>query len=57
MELTIRFTDEHARRLEGCLQRKYLSKAKLPKLAKIAICTEAANQARQDLAKLGLEDK
>ena len=55
MKLTISFTDAHARELENYLQRKYHSKAKLPKLARIAICTEAANQAKVELAEMGVE--
>lgn len=55
MKITLSFTDEHARRLEGLLQRKYHSKASLAKLARIAICTESANQAKVDLEALGLE--
>lgn len=49
MILTIKFTDEVARRNEFYLRRRYKSKAKLQKLAKLAIFTEVANEARNDI--------
>jgi len=52
MEITIKFTDSHARRIKYTLGRKYHSKASLSKLAKLAILTEAASQAKKDLEEL-----
>ena len=49
MQITIKFTNESARRIEYFLQLRYKSKAKLEKLAKLAILTEAANEAKKDL--------
>ena len=49
MEITIKFTTESARRTEYYLRKRYKSKAKLPKLAKLAILTEAANEAKLEL--------
>lgn len=49
MQVIIKFTSESARRTEYFLQRRYKSKAKLNKLAKIAILTEAANEAKKDM--------
>ena len=49
MEITIKFTNESARRTEYFLQKRYKSKAKLAKLAKVAILTEAANEAKKEL--------
>jgi hypothetical protein len=50
MQITIKFTGESARRTEYFLQRRYKSKAKLEKLAKVAILREAANEAQKELA-------
>lgn len=50
MEIIIKFTNETARRNEYYLRRRYNSKAKLDKLAKLAILTEVANEAKKDLA-------
>ena len=49
MEITIRFTNTTARRTEYFLRRRYKSKANLVKLAKLAILTEAANEAKKDI--------
>ena len=51
MDIVIKFRDEAARRTEYLLRRRYKSKAKLGKLAKVAILREAANEAEKDLAK------
>ena len=48
MQIIIKFTDEVARHTEYYLRRRYKSKAKLEKLAKVAILTEAANEAKKD---------
>ena len=48
MQIIIKFTNGAARRTEYFLQRRYKSKAKLGKLAKVAILTEAANEAKKD---------
>ena len=45
MEIVIKFTSGTARSTEYLLQKRYKSKAKLSKLAKLAILTEAAKQA------------
>ena len=50
MEIVLRFTSETARDTEYYLRRRYKSKAKLQKLAKLAILTEAANEAKKDIA-------
>jgi len=52
MKIEIKFTDSVARQTEYLLQKKYHSKARLQVLAKIAILTEAANQAKTELVKL-----
>ena len=49
MEITLKFTSDSAKRTEYFLQRRYNSKAKLPKLAKLAIYVEAANEAQKEL--------
>lgn len=49
MEITIKFTTEAARRTEYFLQRRYKSKTKLNKLAKVAILREAAQEAQKDI--------
>ncbi len=49
MQITIKFTDETARRTEYYLRRRYKSKASLEKLAKVAIFREAANEAEKEL--------
>jgi hypothetical protein len=46
MKLIIVFRDDEARRLLYFLRNRYKSKAELLKLAKLAIRTEAANQAK-----------
>ena len=51
MKIEIRLTDADARRTEYYLRKRYKSKAKLPKLAKIAILSEAAIQAGKELEK------
>ena len=50
MELVIKFTNGAARQTEYYLRKRYKSKAKLVKLAKLAILTEAANEAEKELA-------
>ena len=50
MQIIIKFRDDSARRTEYYLRKRYNSKAKLEKLAKIAILTEAANEAKKELA-------
>lgn len=49
MEIIIKLTNEAARRTEYYLRRRYKSKAKLSKLAKVAMFTEAANEAKKEL--------
>ncbi len=49
MEIRIKFTNETAKRTEYFLRRRYKSKAKLEKLAKLAILTEAAQEASKDI--------
>ncbi len=49
MEITIKFTNEVASNTEYLLRKRYNSKAKLAKLAKVAILTEAANEAKKEL--------
>ena len=49
MKLIIKFRDSDARGIEYSLQRKYHSRAKLPALAKLAILTASAEQAKIDL--------
>lgn len=49
MEITIKLTNESARRTEYFLRRRYKSKAKLNKLAKIAILREASQEAQKDI--------
>jgi len=48
MEIVIKFTNEAARRTQYYLRRRYKSKASLAKLAKLAILTEAANEAKRE---------
>lgn len=50
MKITIKFTAEDAKRTEYFLRRRYKSKAGLAKLAKLAILTEAASEAGNDIA-------
>jgi hypothetical protein len=54
MKIEIKFTNESARRTEYYLRKRYKSKAKLAKLAKRAILTEAANEARIELSQGGI---
>jgi len=54
MEITIKFTNITARRTEYYLQRRYKSKAKLPKLIKLAALREAAEEARIELEEIKL---
>lgn len=49
MEIKLKFTNTSSRRTEYFLQRRYKSKAKLATLAKLAILTEAANEAKKEL--------
>ena len=52
MQIVIKFTNESARRTEYYLRKRYNSKANLEKLAKLAILTEAANEAEKQLKEL-----
>ncbi len=52
MEITLKFTNAHAHQIEYTLRQKYHSKAKLSKLAKLAILTEVATQAKKDLEEI-----
>jgi len=52
MRITIKFTDETARRTEYYLRRRYKSKAKLERLAKVAILREAGAEASIELKEL-----
>jgi hypothetical protein len=52
MEIKIKFTNDSARRTEYYLRRRYKSKANLEKLAKVAILTEAANEAKIELSEV-----
>ncbi len=49
MEITIKFTNKTAKYSEYFLRRRYNSRAKLGALAKLAILTEVANEARKDI--------
>ncbi|KKN21713.1 hypothetical protein LCGC14_0922530 [marine sediment metagenome] len=49
MEIIIKFTHLSARHTEYFLRRRYASKANLAKLAKVAILTEAANEAKKNI--------
>ena len=49
MEITLRFRNTDARSAEYYLQRRYKSKAKLNKLAKVAVLREAAQEAQKDI--------
>ena len=49
MQIVIKFTDASARRTEYLLRKRYKSKSSLGKLAKLAILTEAANEAAKEL--------
>ena len=49
MEITIKFTNEVARTTEYFLRERYKSKAKLNKLAKVAILEISAIQAKHAL--------
>jgi len=49
MEITIKFRNTDARSTEWLSQRRYKSKAKLEKLAKVAILREAAQEAQKDI--------
>jgi len=49
MRIEIKITNDSARRTEYFLQKRYKSKAKLPKLAKIAMFREAAAEAELEL--------
>ncbi len=55
MQIVIKFTDELARRTEYYLRRRYKSKAGLAKLARLAVLTEAANEAKIELNELNEE--
>ena len=52
MQIILKFTNTSARRTEYYLRRRYNSKAKLEKLAKLAILTEASNEAQKELKEL-----
>ena len=49
MEIVIKLTTASARRTEYYLRKRYKSKANLTRLAKLAILTEAANEAKPEL--------
>ena len=49
MEIIIKFTNEAAMHTQYYLRRRYKSKARLDKLAKVAILTEAANEAKKEI--------
>ena len=49
MQIIIKFTSTSARRTEYYLRKRYKSKANLAKLSKLAILTEAANEAKKEL--------
>jgi len=53
MTITIKFTDSEARVAHAYLKARYKSKASFEKLAKLAIRTEVAAQARIELEKIG----
>jgi hypothetical protein len=57
MQITIKFTSTSARSAEYFLQRRYKSKAKLDRLAKIAILTEVAQEAKKDLEEIYAKQK
>lgn len=57
MQIMIKFTNDTARSIEYNLQRKYHSKAKLPALAKLAILTASAEQAKVDLLNLRIKGR
>lgn len=52
MQITLKFRDTDARTVEYYLRRRYNSKAKLDKLAMVAIRREVANEAEKELAEL-----
>lgn len=56
MELVIKFKDDEARRLQHFLQRRYSTKALLPRLCKAAI-REVAGREAGDILQLELEGK
>ena len=49
MLIVLKFTNASARRIEYYLQKRYKSKAKLERLAKLAVLTETANEAKKEL--------
>ena len=49
MQFTIKMTSTSYRQTEYYLQKRYKSKTKLPALAKLAMYTEAAAQAKKEL--------
>jgi len=53
MQIILKFTNESARRTDYYLQKRYKSKASFEKLAKLAVLTEAANEAEKELKELG----
>ena len=52
MQIVLKFTNDSARRTEYFLRKRYKSKANLEKLAKLALLTEAANEAKKELEEL-----
>uniref|UniRef100_A0A6M3LVH0 Uncharacterized protein n=1 Tax=viral metagenome TaxID=1070528 RepID=A0A6M3LVH0_9ZZZZ len=52
MQITLKFTSTSIKHIEYYLRRRYKSKAGLEKLAKLAILTEVANQARKELEEM-----
>ncbi len=57
MEIVIKLTTASARRTEYYLRKRYKSKANLTRLAKLAILTEAANEAKLELETIDWEVK
>ncbi len=54
MEITLKFTASDYRTIEYYLRQRYKSKAKLPLLAKLAIRTEVALEAKKKLAEVDI---
>lgn len=49
MEITIKFPDDEARRVQYFLQKRYSTKAHLPRLCKSAIREAAGREASEEL--------
>ena len=54
MKVIVNFRDDDARVLEYYLRKLYKTRARLPKLAKMAIRRAAAEQAKEELEKGGM---